>query len=72
MSSPGTRVIEYVLSKLDAEPVAKRAELYRALAAIAPTTTDRRRFDMLAADCEAVDAAHEQLVLDFKRRMGRE
>lgn len=67
MRSPATIVTDYVLAKLDGEPVAKRAELYRALAGLA-APTDQKIFAALAADCDAISNAHDQFVLNFKRR----
>jgi hypothetical protein len=71
MSSPGTRITNYVLAKLEAEPVAKCVEIYRDLADLAATADDRARFEQLAKDCAAVANARDQLVFDFKRRAAR-
>lgn len=67
MRNPTNVLTEFVLAKLDGEPVTKRARIYRALANVA-TPKDRKRFEQLAADCDAITNAHDQLVLDFKRR----
>lgn len=59
---------DFVLARLDAEPLKKRAELYRALAELAATPAERKTLRTLAAECELIEKQHEQLLLDFRRR----
>jgi hypothetical protein len=56
----------FAISKLDAEPLRVRGEVYRALADLAVTNSDRTSFARLAAECDAVEAHHEQLAFEFK------
>jgi neutral trehalase len=67
MRKPAHEILEFVLEKAAAEKPARRAELYRALAAVAPSEHDVRRLTELAAEIEAIETKHNQLLLDFKR-----
>lgn len=67
MPKPVHNITTYVLEKLDAETPARRATIYRDLAAIAASHADAKTFLSLAEDCERLDRAHEQLVLNFRR-----
>lgn len=71
MPKAGPILFGYVLEKLPGETVAKRAELYRALAQFSPSADERQQFEKLAGDCDAIINTHEQLVLDFRRRAQR-
>lgn len=62
-------ITAYVLEKIVDEPVARRAEVYRALAFTA-APAERVRFEKLAGECDAIDAAHAQLVFNFQRKAG--
>ena len=68
MPKAGPVLFAFVLDKLPNEPVAKRAEIYRALAQFTASNEERRQFEKLAADCDAIINAHDQLVLDFRRK----
>jgi len=57
----------FVIEKAQDEAPAQRARLLRALARISGSNKDARRILTLAMQCEALDANHRQLVLDFKR-----
>lgn len=67
MPSDAKILTSYVLAKLDTEPVAKRARLYRALAGLA-APADRQRFETLAAECEALRFSHRHIMLEMERR----
>lgn len=67
MPKPVHNITTFVLEKLDAEAPARRAAIYRDLAAIAASQSDAKTFLTLADDCERIDRAHEQLVLNFRR-----
>jgi hypothetical protein len=60
-------VVSYVLEKLEAEPLSKRALMYRSLATLAASPAERTRFNELADECVAIERHHQQLALDFKR-----
>lgn len=69
MSKPTSTIKGFVMSRLEHEPVERRAELYRALASVlAASDQERAALTKLADNCEAVVAAHTQLTLDFQRR----
>ncbi len=70
MANASTVVIGFVLERLEEQPVKRRAELYRALARLVATNAEKKSFEALAADCDAIDAAHAQLLFDFRRRNG--
>lgn len=66
---PATVISEFVLARVESEAPQVRARLYRSLAQLAIGHEDlARRLNRLAAECDAVQEAHEQLALDFKRR----
>ncbi len=63
---------EFALEHLHAESPTKRAKVYRALASLSHSPDEKRQFDSLADNCDAITARHEQLAFDFKRaRAGR-
>lgn len=66
--SDSDTLVDFILARLDAEPLATRVKMYRALSSFAARTEDRRSFEKLARELEAVDAAHQQLVFDFRNR----
>lgn len=68
MVRPATVIREYVLETIEREPLAKRIEILRALAAVAPDSTEARCLTEMASALAAVQQQHEQLLLDFKRR----
>ena len=70
MHNPATFLDGYVLARAQDEPLRLRAKLYRALAAIASTPRRQRALDGLAADLEAIEARHEQLMFDFRTKQG--
>lgn len=67
MANPAQVLTGFVLEKMTDEPPAKQAALYHALADLA-APCDRKTFEKLATDCERIDSAHTQLLLDFQRR----
>lgn len=68
MPKPGTVLTEYILARLSEEPIARRIQITRALAALAPTQQEARTFLKMANDLEAIERTHEQLLLNFQRR----
>jgi hypothetical protein len=68
MLTPANRVlVEFVLDHSGGEPVAKRIELYRALAATMSEADEAfAQLTRLADDLEAVDESHAQLLLNFR------
>ncbi|MES2697495.1 MAG: hypothetical protein V4773_28775 [Verrucomicrobiota bacterium] len=58
----------FVLEKLPTEPIARRAEIYRALAHVA-SPAERAPLEQAARECDTIRATHEQLVFDFNRRI---
>jgi hypothetical protein len=67
---PAELLTEYILEKLSEEPVGKRILLYRAIAIETKCPVLTAACRRLANELEAIEARHEQLVLDFKRRAG--
>lgn len=65
---PLTRIVDFVLAQSETQPLAVRISLYRDLAAIAATAKQARDLTALADELAAVEAKHQQLVLDFQRR----
>lgn len=61
-------IVGFVLTRLATEPLPERAKMYRALAQFSPRNDERKQFEALAADCDAIQATHDQLVFDFRRR----
>lgn len=60
-------ITDYVLGHCTDEPLTLRLRLYRALAADLPEKTETfRRLTRMADDLEAIEAAHAQLLLDFR------
>lgn len=68
MPNPASTLIGFALEKLDGETPAKRAVIYRAIAALSATPEEAKPFTALAAECDAIQATHEQMLLDFRRR----
>jgi hypothetical protein len=66
--NPATVLTTFVLEKLDGEPLAKRAAIYRALAELSPNAAERRAFNSLASDCDGIEVAHAQLRFDFQQK----
>lgn len=67
MSNAATRITEFVLERLRDEPVAHRAALTRDLARIAGSPREAASLNKLADSLSTIEAAHEQLVIDFKK-----
>lgn len=65
---PLTRLTEFVLEQAELLPLARRAQIYRDLAAIAPTEKESAAFTALALGLEKLDARHHQLRLNFRGR----
>ena len=59
---------EYILEKLSEEPVGKRILLYRAIAIETKCPLLTANCRRLANELEAIEARHEQLVLNFRTR----
>lgn len=68
MTEPATIIREYVLESMEREPLAKRVELLRALAAVAPDGAEIRCLTEMASALAGVQQRHQQLLLNFKRR----
>jgi hypothetical protein len=66
--NPSTVISEFVLAKLPQEPVHRRIEITRALAAISGCTKQRADLLSVANLLEDVERNHHQLWLEFKRR----
>lgn len=66
--APANLLFEFVLEKAGDELPARRASLYRALAKVVGNEREAVALNTLATDCEAIDAAHAQLVFDFRKR----
>jgi hypothetical protein len=64
-------LIEFVLEKSSAEPVSRRLQLYRALAAEMPDSgLEFKLLTSLADALEDVEARHDQLLLDLRKQGG--
>ena len=62
-------VVEFVLERMEHEPVAKRIELLRSMAVLSLCEPkEREALHAHADELEAIARSHAQLVLDFKRR----
>jgi hypothetical protein len=60
---------DYVLEHCVQEPLTLRLSLYRALAADLPANAPEfAQLTAMADELEGIEARHQQLVLDFKRR----
>lgn len=59
---------EFVLAKLDSEPVGARCKLMRSLSLIIGDEMVSNQLNALADELEQIERKHRQLVLDFKRR----
>ena len=72
MSTAASNVLtEFVLDRMEHEPIGKRIELLRSLAIYTHATPSQRaEFHALADELEQIERKHRQLVLDFKRRAG--
>ena len=68
MPKPYEVILGFTLDKLPLEPVQRRIEIVRALAAVAPTNRDRANLLSLAELLENTERRHRQFVLDFQRR----
>ena len=68
MSSPGTRITEFVLASLENETVPRRIAVLSDLAEIAASSSDRKTLHAMIAALQEIERQHRQLVLDFKRR----
>ena len=64
------RVIEFALQHAPEVALHRRTQLYRDLAELTPDESRARDLNTLANELEAIEARHEQLVMDFKRRAG--
>jgi hypothetical protein len=61
------RLLDHVLATAEALPLADRAQLYRDVAELIATERQAVALVALAAECDALEAKHEQLTLDFQR-----
>ena len=59
---------EFLLEQLHLVPITKRIGLMRALAAVVGSARHARELRAMATELEKIEAQHQQLVLDFKRR----
>lgn len=62
------RLVAHVLNTAGALSLTARAQLYRDSAELIASEKDAVVLNFLAAECEAIERNHAQLVLDFKRR----
>lgn len=58
-------IVDFVLAQAQAQPVAKRAELYRALSAISGTSEQGAELARMAEELAAIERRHQQLHLNF-------
>lgn len=70
MSNPIQTIIQFVLEKSENEPLARRAELYRALTQIVPDEASGRKLMDLANSLNQIEAQSQQLTLDL--RLGKD
>lgn len=72
MSAAAANVLtEFVLARMEHEPIAKRIELLRSLAIYMHATPSQcAEFHAMADELEQIEQKHRQMVLDFKRRAG--
>jgi hypothetical protein len=57
----------FVLEQINAQPLARRALLYRAFAAETSNLELKAKVHALADECEEIERRHQQLALDFRR-----
>ena len=55
------------MEQAPAQPLARRAQLYRDLSAISGDRSQAQQLVGLADGCEAIERKHQQLQLDFQR-----
>lgn len=68
MKEPARLIVGYILGRLPEEPLARRLELTRALSHLAASSEEAATLIKMADDLEAIERAHVQLLLDFRRR----
>lgn len=69
MKNPVVFLDSYIMRRAADEPLPLRADLYAALAEVTTDQGHAKSLRALAAELHAVEASHQQLVLDFKRRI---
>jgi hypothetical protein len=67
VNNPVSLLCDFVLEKSADEPVRRRLVLYRALATIVPVPAKCRELASLAAELEAIETRHNQLLLDLRQ-----
>ena len=72
MSNAATRITEYALQCMLAEPVAKRIALTRDLARISGSPTEAKRLEKIASKFSAGEIEHERLIEELRRGKLRE
>ncbi len=60
-------LVDFALEHAAALPIAKRVEIYRAIAALIPATVQRTAIMGLADELEEIERKHRQLQLTFLR-----
>jgi hypothetical protein len=66
MHKPVGLLYDFVLEKAADEPLRRRLVLYRALAEVMPSPKECRELSRLADELEAIEARHQQLLLDLR------
>lgn len=61
-----SRIMEFVLERSADLPAAKRAQMYTDLSALTTDDKAAETLAKLAADCRAIDSAHDQLLLNLR------
>lgn len=70
MHRPVQILNEFVLERVAEVPLHRRITILRALAALLPAKSTKSRALLAMADeLQAIEERHQQLLLDFKRRM---
>jgi hypothetical protein len=65
---PALRILtDFALEKANGESLAKRVEIYRAVAALIPASEQRTQVMDLADELEEIERKHRQLLLSFGR-----
>lgn len=68
MSKPIQNILQFVLEKAEAEPLSRRAQLYRHLALFVSEEQAAARLTALAQELEGIERQTRQLTLDLQTR----
>lgn len=66
MLKPATVLADFVLERIDAEPLGRRVTITRALAAVTVNQAQRAELLAMANELEAIQHRHNQLLLNFR------